>query len=331
MPSHVHQSFYDAISANRRKTFFMVFFFVVLVAAVVWAFALATNLAPYAVPLALVIAIAMAWAGYYSSDKIVLAISQAKPVDKNEFPYLVNITEAIALGAGVPVPRLYLIEDTAPNAFATGRNPANSVICVTRGLLTKLDREELEGVIAHEMSHIRNYDILLATVAVTMVGIIALLSDWMLRFGLRGGRRRSSGSDGAGGAAAIFLVIGIIVAILAPLVAQFMRLALSRRREFQAGASAAQITRYPQGLADALRKIAADPEPLEVANKATAHLYIWNPLKDREGRMDRLFNTHPPVAERIKALESMGAEMGGGPESTPGPEAVAGPESSPGS
>jgi heat shock protein HtpX len=323
MRSHVHQSFYDAISANRRKTFFMIFLFVVLVAAVVLVFALATDLAPYAVPLAVVIAIAMAWAGYYSSDKIVLTISQAKPVDRNEFPYLVNITEAIALGAGVPAPRLYLIEDTAPNAFATGRNPSNSVICVTRGLLTKLDREELEGVIAHEMSHIRNYDILLATVAVTMVGIIALLSDWMLRFGFRSGRRRSSGADGA---TAIFAVIGIIVALLAPLVAQFMRLALSRRREFQADASAAQITKYPQGLADALRKIAADPEPLEVANKATAHLYIWNPLKDREGRMDRLFNTHPPVAERIKALESLGAEMGGGPESTPGSEAAAGPE-----
>lgn len=309
MQSHVHQSFYDAISANRRKTFFMVFFFVVLVVAVVWAFALATNLAPYAVPLALVIAIAMAWAGYYSSDKIVLAISQAKPVDKSEFPYLVNITEAIALGAGVPVPRLYLIEDTAPNAFATGRNPANSVICVTRGLLTKLDREELEGVIAHEMSHIRNYDILLATVAVTMVGIIALLSDWMLRFTWRSGRRRGRGFGGGSGesaAGAIFLLIGIVVAILAPLFAQMMRLAISRQREYQADASAAQITRYPAGLANALRKIAADPEPLEVANKATAHLYIWNPLKDNEGRMDRLFDTHPPVQDRIRRLEEMG-------------------------
>jgi heat shock protein HtpX len=299
-------SFFDVIASNRRKTFFMIFLFLVLVAVVIWAFVLTTDWGPIAVPLAVGIAIAMTWVSYFASDKIVLAISQAKPVNKDEFPYLVNITEAIALGAGVPVPRLYMIEDTAPNAFATGRNPQNAVVCVTRGLVQKLDREELEGVIAHEMSHVRNYDMLLATVAVTMVGIIALLSDWMLRFSWRSGRRRSrGGGDGGDSLGAILLLVGIVVAILAPLIAQLMRLALSRRREFQADASAAQLTRYPQGLADALRKIAADPEPLEVANKATAHLYIWNPLKDQEGRMDRLFNTHPPVEERIKALEGM--------------------------
>jgi len=299
-------SFFDVIASNRRKTFFMIFLFLVLVAVVIWAFVLTTDWGPIAVPLAVGIAIAMTWVSYFASDKIVLAISQAKPVNKDEFPYLVNITEAIALGAGVPVPRLYMIEDTAPNAFATGRNPQNAVVCVTRGLVQKLDREELEGVIAHEMSHVRNYDMLLATVAVTMVGIIALLSDWMLRFSWRSGRRRSRGGGGGGDSlGAILLLVGIVVAILAPLIAQLMRLALSRRREFQADASAAQLTRYPQGLADALRKIAADPEPLEVANKATAHLYIWNPLKDQEGRMDRLFNTHPPVEERIKALEGM--------------------------
>jgi heat shock protein HtpX len=298
-------SFFDVIASNRRKTFFMIFLFLILVAVVIWAFVLTTDWGPIAVPLAVGIAIAMTWVSYFASDKIVLAVSQAKPVDKDEFPYLVNITEAIALGAGVPVPRLYMIEDTAPNAFATGRNPKNAVVCVTRGLVQKLDREELEGVIAHEMSHVRNYDMLLATVAVTMVGIIALLSDWMLRFSWRSGRRRSRGGGGGDSLGAILLLVGIVVAILAPLIAQLMRLALSRRREFQADASAARLTRYPQGLADALRKIAADPEPLEVANKATAHLYIWNPLKDQEGRMDRLFNTHPPVEERIKALEGM--------------------------
>ncbi len=306
----VRQSFYDVIAANKRKTFLIVLLFLVLLGVVVWAFAQATSLGPAAVPLAIIIAIAMTWASYYYSDRIVLGISQAHPVEKDEFPYLVNITEAIAIGAGVPTPRLYMIEDTAPNAFATGRNPKNSVICVTRGLVQKMNREELEGVIAHEMSHIRNYDILLATVAVTMVGIIALLSDWMLRFSWRTGRRRSrpswNGRGGGGDAAgAVFLLIGIVVAILAPFIAQLMRFALSRRREFQADASAAQITRYPAGLANALRKIAADPEPLEVANKATAHLYIWNPLKDQEGPMDRLFNTHPPVEERIRVLESM--------------------------
>lgn len=299
-------SFYEAIAANRWKTFFMVFLFVILVGVVIWVFASATSFGPVAVPLAIILTLFLTWASYFYSDKLVLGISRAHPADKNQVPYLVNITEAVAMGAGVPVPRLYIIEDSAPNAFATGRNPKNSVICVTRGLLDKLDREELEGVIAHEMSHIRNYDILLATVAVTMVGIVALLSDWMLRFSWRSGRRRSrSGGSGDGGAGAILLLIGLVVAILAPLFAQLMRMAISRQREYQADASAAQITRYPKGLADALRKIAADPEPLEVANKATAHLYIWNPLKDNEGRMDRLFDTHPPIAERVKRLEAM--------------------------
>lgn len=303
----MHQNFYDAIAANRRKTAFIILVFVLLVGVLVWALAQATGLGYYAVPLAVIFSIVMSWGGYYYSDKIVLGMSQAHPVDKNEFPYLVNITEAIALGAGVPVPKLYMIEDSAPNAFATGRNPQNSVICVTRGLVDKLNREELEGVIAHEMSHIRNYDILLSTVAVTMVGVVVLLSDWMLRFGWRADRRRSRGAGGEGGdaAAAIFLAIGFAVAILAPIFAQLLQLAISREREYQADASAAMITRYPLGLANALRKIAADPEPLEVANKATAHLYIWNPLKDNEGRLDRLFDTHPPVEERIKRLEAM--------------------------
>jgi len=303
----MHQNFYDAIAANRRKTVFIILVFVLLVGVMVWVLAQAMGFGYYAVPLAVIFAIAMSWGDYYYSDKIVLGISQAHPVNKNEFPYLVNITEAVALGAGVPVPELYMIEDTAPNAFATGRNPQHAVICVTRGLVEKLNRTELEGVIAHEMSHIRNYDILLSTVAVTMVGVVILLSDWMLRFGWRVDRRRSRGNGGEGGdaAAAIFLVIGLAVAILAPLFAQLLRFAISRQREYQADASAAMITRYPQGLANALRKIAADPEPLEVANKATAHLYIWNPLKDNEGRLDRLFDTHPPVEERIKRLEAM--------------------------
>lgn len=300
------RSFHDVVAGNRRGTFLLVLFFFLLVGGVAWAFTQLTEFGVIGIPLAIGIALISTWASYYYSDRLVLAISRARPVDKAEFPYLVNITEALALGAGLPVPRLYLIEDTAPNAFATGRNPQNAVVCVTRGLLDKLNREELEGVIAHELSHIRNYDILLATVAVTMVGVIALLSDWMLRFSFRSGRRRSrSGSSGGGGAEAIILLIGVVIAILAPLVAQLMRFALSRRREFQADASAVALTRYPPGLANALRKIASDPEPLEVANKATAHLYIWNPLKDQEGPVDRLFNTHPPVAERIRAIESM--------------------------
>jgi heat shock protein HtpX len=300
----MRRSFYDVIASNRRKTALLVFVFFLLVAAVAWAFMQMSDLGPVAIPLAVAVALGSTWAGYYYSDRVVLGMSRARPIEKNEFPYLVNITEALALGAGIPAPDLYIIEDTAPNAFATGRNPQNSVVCVTRGLLTKLNREELEGVIAHEISHIKNYDVLLATVAVTMVGVVVLLSDWMLRAAFFGRRRRSSSGRG-GGAEAVLLLVGLAVALLAPLVAQLLRLALSRRREFQADASAVKLTRYPPGLANALRKIAQDPEPLEVANKATAHLYIWNPLRDREGFLDRLFNTHPPVEDRIRAIESM--------------------------
>jgi heat shock protein HtpX len=243
--------------------------------------------------------------GYYYSDKIVLAISHARPVTREEYPYLYHTVEGLAIAAGVPSPHCYVIDDTAPNAFATGRNPKNAVICVTTGLLQKMNRLELEGVIAHEMSHIKYYDVLLQTVAVVMVGIVALLSDWMLRsFWWGGGRRRSRERSG-GNAGAILLLVGIVLAILSPLIAQLIQLAISRRREFLADASGAMLTRYPAGLASALRKIAADPEPLEVANKATAHLYIVNPLKNVGGKVNKLFSTHPPIEERIAALEKM--------------------------
>ncbi|MCR4395603.1 MAG: M48 family metallopeptidase, partial [Candidatus Saccharicenans sp.] len=254
--------------------------------------------------LALLVSLAMAVSGYFYSDKIVLAISRARPVTREEFPFLYHTVEGLAIAAGLPTPRCYVIEDTAPNAFATGRNPRKAVICVTTGLLQKMNRLELEGVIAHEMSHIKNYDVLLQTVAVVMVGIVALLSDWLLRsLWWGGGRRRSR--DRGGNAASILLLVGIVLAILSPLVAQLMQLAISRRREFLADASGAMLTRYPAGLASALRKIAADPEPLEAANKATAHLYIVNPLKNIGGKVNKLFSTHPPIEERIAALEKM--------------------------
>ena len=212
-----------------------------------------------------------------------------------------------AIAAGLPKPRCYVIDDTAPNAFASGRNPENSVIVVTTGLLQKLNRAELEGVIAHEMSHIKNYDVLVQTLAVVMVGIVALLSDWTLRtFFWGGGRRRSRDrSSGGGNAAAILIVVALALAILSPIIAQLLRLAISRKREFLADASGAMLTRYPPGLASALKKLSADREPLEAANKATAHLYIVNPLKDIKGRVNRLFSTHPPIEDRIAALEKM--------------------------
>ena len=260
---------------------------------------------PHGLILAVFIASAMTLGSYYASDKIVLAISRAKPVKKKDYPYLYNIVEGLAIAAGLPKPRCYIINDTAPNAFASGRNPQKSVIVVTKGLLEKLNRVELEGVIAHEMAHIKNYDVLVQTLAVVMVGVVALLSDWILRsFFWGGGRRRGKGKGGGGGAA-IFVVVGLVLAVLSPLVAQFIRLAISRRREFLADANGALLTRYPPGLASALRKLAADKEPLEAANKATAHLYIVNPLTDIKGKVNALFSTHPPVEERIAVLEKM--------------------------
>ena len=226
---------------------------------------------------------------------------------KEEYPYLYNVVEGLAIAAGVPAPRCYVIDDTAPNAFATGRNPQHAVICVTTGILQKLDRVELEGVVAHEMSHIKNYDIRLQTVVVVMAGVVALLSDWMLRSFFWGGGRRRGGREGrgGGGAGAILVVVGLALALLAPLFATIIQLAVSRKREFLADASGAMLTRYPAGLASALRKISADTEPLEAANKATAHLYIVNPLKDIKGAVNKLFSTHPPIEERIAALEKM--------------------------
>jgi heat shock protein HtpX len=255
---------------------------------------------------AVIIAVVLTIGSYYSSDKIVLAMSRARPVEKAEFPYLYNVVEGLAIAAGVPAPKCYVIDDTAPNAFATGRNPQNSVIVVTTGLLEKMNRVELEGVIAHEMSHIKNYDTLLQTLTVVMVGVVALLSDWMRRsFWWGGGRRRGSDRGRGGGAAGLVVILGLILAMLSPLIAQLIRFAISRRREFLADASGAMLTRYPAGLASALKKIAEDKEPLEAANKATAHLYIVNPLKDIGGAVNRLFSTHPPVEERIAALEKM--------------------------
>jgi heat shock protein HtpX len=254
-----------------------------------------------------IVSMGMAAAGYFSSDKVVLAISRARPVTKDEYPYLYNVVEGLAIAAGLPAPRCYVIDDTAPNAFATGRNPQTAVICVTTGILDKLNRVELEGVIAHEMSHIKNYDVRLQTLVVVMAGVVALLSDWILRSFFWGGGRRRGGraGRGGGGAGAILIVVGLALAALSPFIATIIQLAISRKREFLADASGAMLTRYPAGLASALRKISADTEPLEAANKATAHLYIVNPLKNIKGSVNRLFSTHPPIEERIAALEKM--------------------------
>jgi len=298
---------YEQISSNKRKSVFLILFFLVLIFALSWVFAQLFDFGRYAFVLAIGIAIAMTFGSYFASDKLVLAVSKAKPVSQKDYPHLYNVVEGLAIAAGIPKPRCYIIDDTAPNAFASGRNPKNAIVVVTKGLLDKLNRVELEGVIAHEMSHIKNYDVLVQTLAVVMVGVVVLLSDWILRsffWGSRG-RRRSSSRDRGGDIGSIIVIVGVALAIFSPLIAQLLRFSVSRKREFLADANGSLLTRYPPGLASALKKLDADREPLEVANKATAHLYIVNPLKDLKGKTNKMFSTHPPIEERISALENM--------------------------
>jgi heat shock protein HtpX len=227
-------------------------------------------------------------------------------VTKEEEWEFVRRVENLAIGSGLPMPRTWVLEDSAPNAFATGRDPRHSHVVVTRGLLDKLEPIELEGVLAHEMSHIGNYDIRVMTVATVLVGLIALVSDFFLRWSFMGtGGRRGSRDKGGGGLGLLIIVLAILGAILAPLVAQAIKFAVSRQREYLADASGALLSRHPEALARALEKIAMDPEPLEAANKATAHLYISNPLRDHKSFLNNLFSTHPPVEERIRLLRSM--------------------------
>jgi len=259
------------------------------------------------VGVALIVSGVSTFVSYYYSDKIVLGISKARKATKEEDNFFTSVVENISLGAGIPIPKLFVIDDSAPNAFATGRDPDHAVICATTGLLSKLTRTELEGVLAHEISHIRNYDIRLMSIVSVTVGLIALLGDWFFRASWHG--RRSSDNEDKNGFGAIILILGIVFAFLSPIIAQLIQLAISRRREFMADAGSVGITRQPQGLIAALTTISNDHEPLEVANKATAHLYIVNPFKDKSGRavekLAGLFNTHPPILERIATLQKM--------------------------
>jgi heat shock protein HtpX len=292
---------YEQIAENKRKSIFLLFLFIVFLLFLGWVFGEAYYSGEAGLVLALMVALVISFVTFFYGDKMVLGISQARPVDPKENPYLHNVIEGLAIGSGIPAPKAYIIDDTAPNAFATGRNPQNSAIVVTTGLLQKMDRLELEGVIAHEMSHIKNFDIRYATLVVVLVGTVALLSDWMGRsFFYRRGRR-----DRRGGGNAIFILLALILVILAPVIAKLIQLAISRQREYLADSSGALLTRYPEGLASALEKISKDTEPLEVANKATAHLYIVNPLLDHRGKLNDLFSTHPPTEERVKRLRAM--------------------------
>ncbi|MFH1424406.1 MAG: zinc metalloprotease HtpX [archaeon] len=288
---------YDEIASNKRRSYALVFFFVLFVGLLGLVFTLTTSFGILGFPIAVAIAGIIAYVQYKNGDKVVLKISKAKPVEKADNPKLFNTVEGVAIAAGVPMPKIYTIEDSSPNAFATGRDPEHASIAVTTGLLDKLNRQELEGVIAHEMSHIRNYDIKMMTIAVALAGVVVMLSDFILRsFIWGGGRRRNSGGKGN----LVMFAIAIVLAIIAPIFAMMIQLAISRKREYLADASGAMLTRYPEGLASALEKISKDKEPLEVANKATAHLYIANPVN-----VKTLFSTHPPIEERITRLRAM--------------------------
>jgi heat shock protein HtpX len=298
---------YKQIDSNKRRTALFLGLFLIFIIGLGFVFSRVFE-AAWILPAAVIFAVVQALVSYYYSDKITLAISRAKEVPRKEpFLDLHRIVENLSIAAGLPKPKIYIIDDTAPNAFATGRDPKHASIAVTRGLLEKLNKTELEGVIAHELSHVGNYDIRLMTIVVVLVGIVALMSDWFLRWSFWGGGRRDREDSGQIGA--ILLLIAIILALLSPLIATLIQLAISRKREFLADASGALLTRYPDGLASALEKISKDREPLEVANKATAHLYIANPFKQGEKRavgwFATLFNTHPPIEERIKALRAM--------------------------
>jgi heat shock protein HtpX len=306
-------TFRDRIAVNRRNSLFLIACFIAFVAVfgyvIGWAWIGDPVGAIFGLVLAAVVGTISGLLTYYSGDRMVLAASRAKEITHDDAPVLFNVVEEMAIAAGLPMPKVYIIEDSAPNAFATGRDPEHASIAVTSGLLEKLDRDELQGVIAHEMSHVGNFDIRYAMLVGILVGTTVLISDFFLR-GLWFGGGRGGGRGGGGGyIQLVMIVIAIVLAILAPLFARLLQLSISRQREYLADASAVQLTRNPKGLADALQKISGDREVLEAANRATAHLYIVNPVKRFEKRAKGLFSTHPPIEDRIEVLRSM--ETGG--------------------
>ncbi len=294
-------SLYTHQSHNVFKTWFLMAMFFVVIILLGW-FISYYYQSPAILYFAVFFSIAMNAASYWWSDKIVLAMTGAKPASREEFFDFYTVAENLSIAAGLPMPKLYVIRDSAPNAFATGRDKEHAVVAATTGLLEMLDRSELEGVIAHELSHIGNRDILISTIVVTLVGFVTLLADFFLRslwWGGGGNRDRGGGQLGA-----ILMIIGVVLTILSPIIAMLIQLAVSRKREFLADASGAILTRYPEGLASALRKIAAHSRPMQKANHATAHLFIVNPFGGGRARgfLNRIFSTHPPVEERVTAL-----------------------------
>lgn len=298
---------WDHVSSNIVKTWLIMFFFTLFTVGIVYIFARAWGFDQIGglgvVGIALIVTGIMNFVSYYWSDKIVLGISGAKSIEKKDNPEVYRMVENLCIAAGLPTPKIYILEDSAPNAFATGRNPQHAAIAFTTGILQKLNKQELEGVTAHELSHVGNRDTLVMTVVAVLVGTIALLADWFMHSLWFGGHNDDRDSKSG----TIFMVIAIVAAIIAPIVATLIQLAVSRRREYLADASGVLLTRYPEGLASALAKISGDKEPLEVANRGTAHMYIVNPLKGQQAAewFAGLFNTHPPIKDRIRALQEM--------------------------
>ena len=298
---------YEQIARNKWRSIFLVLGVLVLAAGIGYLFGYFFQAGPVGLVLALGIAAVGSWSSYMYGDKLVLRVSRARPASREEYPKLHNIVDGLCIAAGMPAPAIYVIPEEAPNAFATGRNPEHASIAVTEGLLKTLNRVELEGVISHELSHVKNRDILVGTLTATLVGVVVLLAGWM-RWGLFWGGGRGRDRGGGGGGNPIILIIALVAMILAPLAAQLIRFAVSRRREYLADADGALLTRYPPGLASALRKIAGAPNTMRAANDATAHLWFSQPSRavgEGHSRVERLFSTHPPIEERIKALEEM--------------------------
>ena len=296
---------YEAVAKNKQKTWIVMVLFVVFITFTAYIFGRAMGVGGLGfVGWALIISGMISFASYWWSDKIILSISGARPASKKEDFLFYTATENLCLAANLPMPRLYVIQDTAMNAFATGRDPKHAVVCATTGILSRLNRTELEGVIGHELTHVKNYDIRLMSIVTILVGMVTLLADFFLRSSLYGRK----GSKDSGQLGAIIMVLAFVLALLSPIIAKLIQLAISRRAEFSADAGSVMITRQPSGLINALKKLSTDREPLEAANKATAHLYIVNPLRNLHsgvGWFAKMFNTHPPVNQRISALEKM--------------------------
>lgn len=287
----------ESVRKNKIQSFFIVSTFIIVIMVGVYFIGIYYDLGIFSIPLALAFSIIPAFISYYNSDKLVLALNGARPATEEQDLQLKVILDNLCIATGLPHPKLYVIDDLSPNAFATGRNPENAVICFTTGLLAKLNKYELEGVIAHELSHIKNYDILLSTVVSVFVGFVCMLSDFLLRFSFRGRRRSENSNSGA-----IVMLISLVFLILSPIFGILMQLAISRKREYLADASAIEITRNPDGLIDALTKISTDMDPVDSAQKSTSHMYISNPFKKKE---NSLWSTHPPLDKRIEALRNI--------------------------